>query len=202
MKYVVFGSGGHAKEVISFILSDGHEVEAVVSRTPFNDPRYNQFKIVDKLLPGEYPESFFILGVGDIQIKKRIVIENEDRWATFVHSSCYVSQFAKIGKGCVFSPNSCVMGDAIIGDFVTLNIFSSVSHDNIVGDFTTYSPHSGTMGGCVLGEEVFLGAGSYCIPSVTLPSRTKVSAGAIVRKSIITPLTLYGDPAAPLNRKV
>lgn len=200
MKYVVFGSGGFAKEVISYLISDGHIIEAVVSTLPFNNEKYNNFNLVSKLSPGEYPDSEFIMAVGDIAIKKIFVEQNEDRWATFIHSTAFVSPFAKIGKGCIVCPFTSVLGDAIVEEFVTLNVYTTVAHDNVVKKYTTYSPYTGTMGNCEIGEECFLGTAAYCIPKVKLPSGTKVSAGAVVRKSVAESCTLYGDPAAPRQK--
>lgn len=197
MKYVVFGSGGFAKEVISYLIDDGHTIDAVVSTLPFNNEKYRKFNLVNKLSPGEYPDAKFIMAVGDITIKKIFVEQNEDRWATFVHSSSFVSSFATIGKGSVICPFTSVLGDAVIEEFVTLNVYTTVAHDNIVKKYSTYSPYAGTMGNCEIGEECFFGTAAYCIPKVKLPAGTKVSAGAVVRKSITTPCTLYGDPAQP-----
>lgn len=201
MKYVVFGSGGFAKEVIGYIVSDGHSIEAVVSENPFNDPQFKHFNLVNTIAVGEYPGAAFVLAVGDIETKKRIVSQNEDRWETFAHSSSFVSKFAKLGKGCVICPNTCVLGDAQVGNFVTVNVFCTIAHDNVIGDYVTYSPYVGTMGVCKIGNECFFGTASYCVPKVSLPAGTKVSAGAIVRKSIQTPETLYGDPATPKQKK-
>ena len=44
MKYVIFGSGGVAQELVDFLQQDQHEITAVVSKTPFNDERYNNYK--------------------------------------------------------------------------------------------------------------------------------------------------------------
>ena len=101
------------------------------------------------------------------------------------------------GRGSLLYPFSCVLGKSKIGKFTTLNVHCSVPHDNITGDYCTFSPYSAIMGHCNIGDECFFGVASYCIPKVTLPAFTKVSAGAIVRKSINDPTILYGDPAAP-----
>ena len=57
MKYVIFGSGGVAQELVDFLQQDQHEITAVVSKTPFNDERYNNLNIIEKISVGEFPDS-------------------------------------------------------------------------------------------------------------------------------------------------
>jgi sugar O-acyltransferase (sialic acid O-acetyltransferase NeuD family) len=203
MDYVIFGAGGFAKEVISYVLDDGHNILAVVSDDDFNNQDYNSsFVIKRNLTRGEFPTSKFILAVGDINYKKQIVQKNEDRWGTFVHRTAHVSKFAKVGRGCVVSPNSLIAADAVVGNFVTLNISSAITHDNVIGDYCTFSPYAGTMGHCKIGDECFFGTAAIVVPKVQLPAQTKVSAGGIVKKSIEVAATLYGDPAVPRIKNV
>lgn len=198
MKYIVFGSGGFAKELIGYIEDDSHEVVAVVSRSPFNDEQYNQkYKVITSIAPGDFPDASFLLGVGEVDIKKRIVAENENRWVNFIHSSCTISKFAKIGIGNIFCPHSNVAGDAVIGDFGTFNFYVIIAHDNVIGDYVTFSPYSGSMGICKIDDECFLGTATYCIPKIKLGKRIKVSAGSVVRHSYEQECILQGNPAKP-----
>jgi sugar O-acyltransferase (sialic acid O-acetyltransferase NeuD family) len=198
MKYVVFGSGGYAKEVIGHMESDRHEIVAVVSTQPFNCDSYNKkYKVIPKLEKGMFPDAQFIMAVGDVDIKKIFVEQNENRWGNFIHSSCHVSDHAKLGVGITMNPYSTVMGNAIVGNFVTLNVFTCVAHDNVVGDFVTYSPYCGTMGNCEIGDECFFGTASYCIPKIKLGKKIKVSAGSVVRHSYTEESVLIGNPAKP-----
>lgn len=197
MRYVIFGSGGLAKELIGYLYGK-HDIACVVSTEPFNNFEFaRQFKVVPKLHRGEHPDAAFLLGVAQPEVKRKIVAENEDRWATFIHPTATVSPFATIGRGCILTPQTIVVGDAVLGDFVFMNTNATVGHDAVIGDYTTMFPNTEVCGNCTLGQDVIMGIGSYVIPNVALPSKTKVSAGAIVRKSIDTPTTLYGDPAKP-----
>jgi sugar O-acyltransferase (sialic acid O-acetyltransferase NeuD family) len=199
-KYVIFGSGGLAKEIIGYIVNMyGYDaIKAVVSTEPFNNVEYAKlFNVVDEIKFGEYPEAEFILAVADPKIKKIIVQKNEDRWATFIHSSCEVSPFAKIGKGCILTPQSIVVADAILGDFVFLNTNATVGHDSIVGNYTTLFPNTEICGNCNIGQNCIFGIGAYAVPNVNLVDNTKVSAGSIVWNSYDEPCLLIGNPAKP-----
>lgn len=197
MKYVIFGSGGHAKEVVSFIESDGHEIVAVVSTLPFNCESYHKYPLYSKIQPGMFPDAEFIMAVGDINIKKIFVEQNENRWGNFIHSSCHVSAYAKLGVGVTVSPFTTILGDAVVGNFVTLNVYNFIAHDTQIGNYVTLSPYCGTMGNCNIGDDCFFGTAAYCIPKVTLGKAIKVSAGSMVRHSYTDSCTLIGNPARP-----
>lgn len=201
MKYVIFGSGGFAKEVISYIESDNHDIVAVVSSGEFNSESYNKkYNVINSISANDYPDAEFILAVGDIETKKIIISKNPDRWGNFIHSSCHVSPHAKLKKGIIMAPYSSVLGDSIVGNFVTLNVYCCVAHDNIIGDYTTFSPYCGTMGYCDIGNECFFGTATYCIPKVKLGAKIKVSAGSVVRHSYSEETTLLGNPAKPRQK--
>lgn len=202
MRYIVFGSGGFAKEVIDYVEDDNHEIVAVVSTTKFNSGSYaKRYKVIDSVnesLLDTYPDAKFLLAVGDVNVKKIIVGKNVDRWGSFIHSSSHISRRSKMGKGVVVCPYATVLGDSIIGNFVTLNVYTCVAHDNVVGNYSTYSPYAGTMGNCTIGDDCFFGTSAYCIPGVSLANGCKVSAGSFVRKSHQTENdVLIGNPAKP-----
>lgn len=198
MQYIVFCSGGFSKEVISYIESDGHEILAVVSNDEFNCEEYNKkYKILTDIDVNEYPNAEYILATGDIEIKKKIVAKYPNRWGNFIHSKAYVSKYSKIGIGNILCPFSSILGDCIVGNFVTYNVYSCTTHDNVIGDYVTFSPYSGTMGNCIIGNECYFGTASYCIPKVKLGDKIKVSAGSVVRHSFSEEAVLLGNPAKP-----
>lgn len=195
-KFIVFGSGGFAKEVIDIVLSDGHEVVGVVSTENFNNEKYNEFPVF-KTVPNHIEHDGYLLGVADSKLKRKFVNENLDNWVTFIHSSVHLSKFSTIGKGCIICPQAQINADCVIGNFVTLNNYTLIAHDAIVGDYSTFSPYSGIMGNSSVGEDCFFGTAAYSIPKVKLGNRIKVSAGSMVRHSYSFECTLQGNPAKP-----
>lgn len=190
MRYVIFGSGGMAKEVIGYLESDGHEVDHVVSTQPFNNERFNRYECGPSYYGGPA-----LLAVADPEVKRAIVAQHPDiEWATYAHSSCFISRHARIGRGCVFAPNAMVCGDPVIEDFCFLNTNATIGHDSRLGAYSTLFPNTEVCGDCNLGEGCILGIGAYVIPGIKLPAGTKVSAGAVVRESIEAPANIYGDP--------
>lgn len=195
-EYVIFGTGGFAKEIVSY-LAQWERAVCAVSTLDWNHEDYDHIPVKRSIKAGEYPNAKFLMCVADPALKHQFVRENPDQWSTYIHWTAVVSKQAKIGKGTVICPQVVITSDAQIGEFVTMNIYSSASHDCKIGDFSTFSPYASIMGHCTVGQDAFFGAGALCIPKVTLPDGTKVSAGAVVRKSMDQAATLYGDPAQP-----
>lgn len=199
-QYIIFGSGGLAKEIIGYLVEmygENHGIICVVSTEPFNNPKYNKFLIRESIDSNEYPEAKYILAVADPRTKRLIVEKNSDRWTSFIHSSAHVSPFATIGKGCVLTPQSIVAADAILGDFVFFNSNATVGHDSYIGDYTTLYPNTEVCGNCNIGKDCIFGIGSYVVPNVNLPDGTKVGAGSVVWESVSEKCTLVGNPAKP-----
>lgn len=203
-QYVIFGSGGLAKELIGYIEEEGtHEIVCVVSTQPFNNKRYAaKYPVVESIREGAFPGAEFLLAVADPDAKQAIVAKNEEgRWGTYIHESCSISPYAKIGKGCVLTPQVIVAADARLNDFVFINMNSTVGHDAVVHSYTTMFPHTVVCGNCVIGVAVIMGIGSYVLPSKQIANRVKISAGSIVRHHFKGPvhegIVLQGNPAAP-----
>jgi sugar O-acyltransferase (sialic acid O-acetyltransferase NeuD family) len=189
--YVIFGSGGLAKELIGY----GVKPLYLVSTEPLNNKNY---KFDVRLKVGILPRDVrFLLAVADPEIKRRIVAENEDRWDSFIHPTAVVSPYAKIGKGCLIGPQAILAGDPILGDFVFLNTNATVGHDTTIGSYTTLFPNSEVCGDCEIGEDCLFGIGSYVLPGKKLASGVKVSAGSVVRHNVETACTVQGNPAKP-----
>ena len=202
MKFVIFGSGGMAKEVIGYVESDGHEVLAVISPEPFADPDglWARYTVSEYRLMGRHD---CLLAIADPTIKRKVVGENPGLpWATFIHSSCFISPHTRIGRGCIFAPHSLVCGDPVIGDFCFFNTNATIGHDSTLGAYSTLFPNTEICGDCQIGDGVIFGIGAYALPGVTLPSGSKVSAGAVVRESHDSPVTLFGDPRGAYRVKL
>lgn len=196
MRYVIFGTGGFAKEVVGYI-GDQTDIMAAVSTQGWKDSQFDHIPVLEKIGKDQFPDAAFLMCVADPALKRKFYGENPDQWETYVDPRACISPFAVIGRGTIICPNVIVTSNTKVGQFVTLNIYSSVAHDCIVGDFSTFSPYASLMGHCTVGRDAFFGCHATCTPKVSLPDGTKVSAGAVVRKSIEQAATLYGDPAKP-----
>jgi sugar O-acyltransferase (sialic acid O-acetyltransferase NeuD family) len=197
----IIGSGGLAKELISYIVDEAqprYNIVGVWGDDPFNNARYMDYyrgtvKDAAEHLNGE---SAF-LGIASPRGKCSVVeqLATKVKWISYSHPSAIVSSMASIGKGVVITPLVIVTSDAVIKDYVFINTGGVVGHDSIVDEYTTLFPNTEVCGDCVVGKSVIIGIGANIIPGVVLPDNTKVRAGSVVWKSPERSGTLSGNPA-------
>jgi acetyltransferase-like isoleucine patch superfamily enzyme len=103
-----------------------------------------------------------------------------------------------LGRGVVLCPGAIVTADAKIGEFVVLNLRSTVGHDAAVGAWTTVSAHCDITGFVQVGECVFMGSRSSIIPGRTVGEGATIGAGAVVFTHVAPGVTVFGNPARRL----
>lgn len=194
MNYIVFGSGGMAKEVIGYLEDDGHKVAYVVSPESFKGEAFSKYRVAAE--PGRDARTLpCLMAIADPGIKRQVVaLWPQANWSIYWHSSCYISPHATLGRGCIFAPQALVCGDPVLGEFCFFNTNATIGHDSVLGAYSTLFPNTEVCGDCNLGEDCVLGIGAYIVPGVTLPAGSKVSAGGVVRESCEAPANHYGDP--------
>jgi len=192
MKFVIFGAGGMATEVIGYIESDGHEVAYVVSDEVFSNAHFNKrYAVVPAPLDDRLPG---LLCVAEPAVKRTIVERfPQVLWGSFWHSSCYVSPHAIAGRGCIGAPQAILAGDPVLKQFCFLNTNATIGHGSRLGEYATLFPNSEICGDCDVGADCILGIGAYVLPGLTVHAGSKISAGAVVHESTMGPSNLYGD---------
>lgn len=201
---LVMGSGGLGKEILSYLVEDPrYEIVGVVSTEDFNNPEYANLFPVKETADAYRPtqDVRLIMATAFPKTKRSIVLANyrwASRWINYVAPGAVLSRFARIGTGCTLTPNSSIVGDPKVGDFVFLNTESTIGHDAQVGDYVTLFPKSEICGDCVVGEDVIFGLGAAALPKVKIVAGAKIAAGAVVWKDVTEPVTMVGNPAKPL----
>ena len=92
----------------------------------------------------------------------------------------------------------------IVGKHVQVMPMCSIGHDVIIKDYVTFCPSCTVSGYVVIEEDVFVGAGATIVNGklgkpLIVGSGTKISAGAVVTKSIPPNASVAGNPARPLR---
>jgi sugar O-acyltransferase (sialic acid O-acetyltransferase NeuD family) len=200
---VVVGAGGFARELRQFIPqcfpADSVRLKGFLSHNPHDLERFN---ISEPILsaPEKYqPEAAdrFLLGIGDIEHRRRVTEELVARGAIFlslIHPTAYVDPNAKLGTGCVIYPFVTVMNEAKLGDFVAMNIYSSAGHDTQIGQYCNLSPYATMNGFSVLEDDVFLGTHSTVLASNRVGKGSKVSANSVVTQDVRPHNLVFGVP--------
>lgn len=114
---------------------------------------------------------------------------------TFVHPSVLMGRHVTIGRGTVICPNAVVSCDAVLGEYVTINIGCSIGHDVILGAGTTLSAHVDVTGFAKVGEGSFFGSHAAVLPRAKVGAWAKVGAGSVVLRNVKEGATVMGVPA-------
>lgn len=203
---VLFGAGGHAREVAEIVMHSHREKQT---------PPLLGFLDQDESLWGSEVDGYPVLGnmewysehvhqvsvivaIGNIAVRKRISLEVEALGGTFgqaVSPLAHLSSRCRIGEGAMIFPQVMVSTNAAIGRHVILGVHSNVSHDSVVGDYSFLCPASTVTGGVHIGEEVMLGTGASVIPTRRVGDRAIIGAGACVVKDVPPGVTAVGVPA-------
>src|SRR6266403_1660541 len=183
-KICIFGSGGFAKEVYALALDCKYIVDAFIDVKENSDILGLPVKTVEYY---DTYKHYGVLGIGSPKIREKIVRENPNvEWISLIHPNAVISSLnIQIGKGAVICANSIITADIKIGDFVQLNLATTIGHDCIIGN-------------CLIGDRVYFGTGSSSKERINITSDSTIGAGACVLKSIIEPGVYVGIPATKI----
>ena len=144
----------------------------------------------------------YICSIGNSTIRLTLCRSFQEKGAAFInfiHPTAIIGERVKMGVGNVFCPFSIVNPDVIIGDFVTVNVYSGFGHDSIIGSGCTLSGSCDVTGNCTLGEGVFLGGKAVIVPGRKIGDYATIGAGAVVFTNVKPGKTMYGNPAMVLK---
>jgi sugar O-acyltransferase (sialic acid O-acetyltransferase NeuD family) len=108
-----------------------------------------------------------------------------------------------IGAGTLVAPIY-IGPNTALGEHVQVMPMCSIAHDVKIGDYVTLCPSCTISGHVVIEEDVFVGAGATIVNGrlgrpLIVGAGTKISAGAVVTKSLPANASVAGNPARPLR---
>lgn len=144
--------------------------------------------------------SFYVCALASPKVKKSIVELLESKGAKFttlIHPTAQISRYAKIGNGCIITPNSNVNTEAELGKFVAV-LASGIGHDAIVEDFSTLSGHVCVNGHVYIGKGTYVGCGALIAPGKKIGDEATIGIGSVVVTNVKAGITVFGNPAKKL----
>ncbi len=108
-----------------------------------------------------------------------------------------------IGAGTLVAPIY-IGPNTVLGEHVQVMPMCSIGHDVIIKNYVTICPSCTVSGHVVIEDEVFVGAGVTIVNGslgkpLIVGAGAKISAGAVVTKSIPPNASVAGNPARPLR---
>lgn len=207
---IIVGASGFGREVVQYIedinLSKPTPTWNVIGFIDDNlnalDNISHGYKVIDTIkdhLPRK--GTFYVCALAFPRTKENIVTLLKNRGAEFVtiiHPTARISRYAKIGAGCIITPNSNVNTEARVGDFVAV-LASGIGHDATIGDFSTLSGHVCINGHVEVGQGVYIGCGALIAPGKKIGDHATIGIGSVVVSNVKPDITVFGNPAKKLN---
>lgn len=190
---ILYGASGHAKVLISVLLSRNLPVTAVYDddKTKQRILNYDISHDLDELLKSKEK---FIISIGENYIRKNVSEKLVCDFGKAVHISSIIDNSAIIDVGTVIFHNSVIQSSVKIGKHVIVNTSASIDHDCVIEDYSHISPNATLSGNVKIGEGTHVGAGSVIIPNIEIGKWCKIGAGSVVIKDIPDFSVVVGNP--------
>ncbi|MFK9094786.1 acetyltransferase [Bacillus salipaludis] len=203
MPLIIWGCGGHGREVLHLceqigmevagFLDERHEVKGqIVNDVPVLGDLADISALRDRV-------KIVCAGVGDPYLKKRLVEKTKASGFqiadTLVHPSVFISKRNRIGIGNVICEGTIITTNVVIDDFVIINRGVNISHDDRIEDYVTVSPGVQIGGNVTIQEGAYIGIGSSIREKTTIGSWSVIGGGAFVKEDVPEKTLYAGVPA-------
>lgn len=178
--------------VVGF-FDDFKETGETIQNLPILGGIDNVVKLYDK---GAFDQ--IILGIGYKHFDFREEVFNrfygKIKFATLIHSSCYVDSSCKIGEGVCLLPGSVLGSNVNIHHNVLINIGCTIAHDSVVQSHSFISPRVAIAGFVEVGEKCNIGINATLIDNIKISNNVQIGGGGVVISDINTKGLYVGNP--------
>jgi len=195
MNIIIIGAGGHSKVIIDIIRELGNY--NIVGIYDDNKTGYfSGIKIIGKIAEIDNKKNeYFIIGIGNDKIRKKIAEEYQLKWATLIHPKTIIAKMATIKEGTVVCAGAIIQTEVEVGKHCIINTNCSIDHESTIGDYCSICPSSTICGQVKVGESSFIGANSTIIQTIEVGKECIIGAGSVVIRNISNNSKVVGNPA-------
>lgn len=200
---IIIGAGGHAKVIADIITKSNDNIIGFLD----DNLSLQEKKIyLDKKVIGttkdidKYKEYYFVIGIGNNNIRENIANDHDLKWYTAIHPSAIIANEVSIEEGSVIMAGSIINTGTKIGKHCIINTKSSLDHDNIIENYVHISPGATLAGTVNIKEKTWICAGATIINNITIAKNNIIGAGSVVIKDINKEDSIYvGVPARKIK---
>jgi len=199
----IIGAGHLGQQIAYYAISDNH-FDKVVFFDDYTDCKFvNGFNVLGKIkdVINCFNENLFtelIIGIGYKHMERRKFFFNQFRdcirFASIIHSSCYVDSSVKYGVGIVVYPGSVIDARVTLKNNILINVGCTIAHDTTINSHCFLSPRVALAGLIEVGEQSILGINCTIIDNISIAAETQIGGGSVVIKSISEKGLYVGNP--------
>ncbi|ENK3380153.1 NeuD/PglB/VioB family sugar acetyltransferase [Escherichia albertii] len=207
----IYGAGGFGREVLPVIRQQfGIKSDLVYIVDNIKERLINGTKVVtfEEFCSIKNVEKFYTIAIADskvrMEIDKKCIGEGITPISVFSQNSIIMDDVL-IGDGAILSPFTCITSNVRIGKSFHANLFSYIAHDCIIGDYVTLAPGVKCNGNVIIEDHAYVGTGAIIRPGtktkpLIIGSHSVIGMGAVVTKSVPSGKTVFGNPAKILGK--
>jgi len=191
-KIILVGAGGHCRSCIDVIEMEGRfSIAGVVDHAASKDESpvlgYSVLGTDEDLSSLRKQVDFALVTVGQIKtpaVRIRL-FEHLNSFGFELPIVCspraYVSKHAEVGAGSIIMHDALINAGASVGENCIVNSKALIEHDSCVGAHCHISTGAIINGGVHVGAGVFFGSNALSVQGISIPERSFVRAGELVR---------------------
>ena len=144
------------------------------------------------------PDDYFVIGIGDVTLRKHIYEHFKARGAVFFtlrHPDTDVHPTAQMGEANILQRGCTIFCDCVVGNANYFNGGTNLSHDVVMGDYNFIGPFSIILGQSVVGSCNTFAVHSVVLPKARMGDSNSIAPASILYKGCKNNCRMAGNPA-------
>jgi sugar O-acyltransferase (sialic acid O-acetyltransferase NeuD family) len=148
------------------------------------------------------PQDIFVVAIGDVPLKKKLIAPLALKGARFVSLRTNVRMGSRCRYGAsVFGDRATLSVDVTVGDYAYVGAEVIVGHDSVIGDYAHIGPRCFVAGRVKIGPMVTIHPMATLAMDAEIGEGATVGAGAVVFGKVAPHTTVLGNPARKFDFK-